>query len=132
MAKANRVVLLVEDDADLAEMYRLQIEPAGYEVILAADAQAALDSLDDLRIDAVILDILLPKYNGLGILHELRSYEDWRRLPVIILSNVSAAELGLSKRRQLQLGIAGYLDKATTQAVDLVSALGLLNRHGSI
>lgn len=121
--KAKSTLLLIEDDADLAEMYRLQLNHAGYIVIEAANAQAALDALDSQSIDAVILDILLPEYNGLGILHELRSYEDWRRLPVIVLSNLSQAELGLDKRLRTQLGVSAYLEKMRTEQHDLVASL---------
>src|SRR5687767_15473271 len=104
-------LLLVEDDKDLAEMYSLQLRYGKHQVHLATDAQAALDVLDKHQVDMIILDIMLPGQNGLSVLYELRSYSDWKKIPVLILSNLSPQELGLTSRGLEALGVRQYLDK---------------------
>ncbi|MBI3984123.1 response regulator [Candidatus Microgenomates bacterium] len=118
-----QTILLVEDDPDLAELYQLQLQRAGYKVRLAETAQAALRQLERRPPQAIILDMLLPEYNGLGILHEMRSYDDWRTIPVVILSNIPARELGVTEYTLQQLGIARYLEKAHTSGSQLVATL---------
>src|SRR5438132_501341 len=117
------MVLLVEDDKDLTEMYTLQLRYGGHSVQAAATAQQALDILNDKTIDVILLDLMLPNHNGIIILYELRSYEDWQKIPVIILSNTSARELGISGSALKTLGIRNYLDKAHTKPDQLLEAI---------
>ncbi|HLB40890.1 MAG TPA: response regulator [Candidatus Babeliales bacterium] len=116
-------VLLVEDDKDLAEMYSLQLRHGKHQVRVAGDAQSALDVLDKFAAEIIVLDIMLPGHNGLSILYELRSYSDWRKIPVIVLSNISIEELGISRGGMQALGIKQYLDKTHTRAKQLLDAL---------
>lgn len=121
--KIKPTVLVVEDDRELAEMYQLQLEAAGYGVRLAQTAQGALGELEKHSIGLIIVDILLAKQNGLSILHELRSYSDWSNIPVIILSNVSANELGVNRKLLRELGVRAYLEKSQTKAATLQAAV---------
>ena len=116
-------VLLVEDDWDLGEMYSLQLKRSGHSVEWARDGQAALDLLDGQPADIIVLDILLPGSNGLNVLYELRSYDDWHELPVIILSNVPAADIGMTPKKLAELGVKAYLVKARTKPLQLVDTL---------
>lgn len=116
-------ILLVEDDDDLAEMYELQLRWGQHQVKLAKDAQAALDVLDTFPAEAIVLDIMLPGHNGLSVLYELRSYSDWRRIPVIVLSNISLDELGVSQAGLKALGVVQYLDKSHTNTEQLLAAI---------
>ncbi len=116
-------ILLVEDDEDLAEMYQLQLRHGGHRIKMATDAQAALDVLDALAVDLIVLDILLPVHNGLSVLYELRSYPDWRQIPVIILTSVASGEVKLTAVGLAKLGVAQYLDKAHTKPHQLLAAV---------
>lgn len=128
MAKPRRV-LLIEDDPDLAEMYGLQLRGVGYELRTVDSAQKALDALDRQAAELIILDMLLPGTNGLAILHELRSYSDWREIPVIILSNVAAAEVGVKRTILKQLGVSAYLEKSKIKSQDLQVAVKVALKH---
>jgi DNA-binding response OmpR family regulator len=119
-------ILLVEDDFDLGEMYGLQLKKAGHRVTWVRDAQSALDYLDDNSVEIVLLDILLPANNGLNVLYELRSYPDWRKIPVFILSSIAAVELGASPEMLKKLGVRKYLVKSETKPEQLCQELDLL------
>lgn len=112
----SKSILIIEDDPDLADMYMLQLTGVGYRVMTAPSAQAALDVLDKQSIDLILLDVLLPNSNGFAILHELRSYPDWRDIPVVMLSNVTLAEVGVSKGLLKELGVYAYLEKPKAKA----------------
>jgi DNA-binding response OmpR family regulator len=116
-------ILLVEDDKDLADMYKMQLAFGGHKVRVAADAQAALDVLDNHPVDIIVLDIMLPTHNGLSVLYELRSYSDWKKLPVVVLSNLAAEEIGVSRQALRSLGIKHYLNKTHTKAAQLLEAV---------
>jgi len=119
-------VLLVEDDFDLGEMYGLALKKADHGVFWVRSAQGALDVLDEEKIDVIILDMMMPVNNGLNVLHELRSYEDWRNIPVFILSSLKPDEIGASSKQLKSLGVYKYLVKSETKPKVLCNELAIL------
>src|SRR5256884_7478815 len=73
-------------------MYRLKLELDGYRVVMAKDGEEGLRLAGEVRPDIVFLDITLPKVDGFAVLQQLRSCEETRHLPVVILSNCSERE----------------------------------------
>lgn len=104
-------VLLVEDDPEVAQMYRLKLELDGYAVEVAGDGLQALLKAMANPPDILFLDLRLPKMDGLGVLEVLRQDERTRKLPVVILSNYSEQEL---VERGLKLGALDFLIKSQT------------------
>jgi DNA-binding response OmpR family regulator len=104
-------VLFVEDDAAVAEMYRLKLELDGYTVTIAPDGEEGLKMAKDSPPDILFLDIRLPKMDGFSVLESLRADDTLKHIPVIILSNYGEAEL---VERGLKLGALDYLIKAET------------------
>jgi twitching motility two-component system response regulator PilH len=81
-----RRILIVEDFADSRDMYMEFLEAQGFEVFGAADGIAALESIEAARPDVVVLDVALPKLDGLSVLRRLRADPRYVRLPVLTLS----------------------------------------------
>jgi CheY-like chemotaxis protein len=109
-------VLFVEDDADLAEMYRLKLELDGYTVTRAADGEDGLRMAKEIHPDLIFLDIRLPRMDGFQVLERLRADEELKHIPVIILSNYGEKEL---VERGMRLGALEYLIKAETTPAGL-------------
>src|SRR5919201_3170694 len=86
-------VLLVEDDADYAEIYRLRLETDGYDVMVAPDGEAALEMVQRVVPDLVYLDLRMPRLDGFSMLSALRADPATAHVPVIVLSNYDAPEL---------------------------------------
>ncbi len=82
-------VLLVEDDATLAQMYRIKLERDGYTVAVAGDGEEALGLLTADLPDLIFLDVRLPRMDGLTFLERLRAEERTKNVPVVIVSNYS-------------------------------------------
>ncbi len=104
-------VLLVEDDAALAQMYRVKLERDGYTVQVAGDGEEALSLLERDLPDLVFLDVRLPRMDGLTFLERVRASDRTKNLPVVIVSNYSEEEL---VSRGIQLGALEYLIKSQT------------------
>jgi DNA-binding response OmpR family regulator len=99
-------ILVVEDDAAILEALREKLRLEGYEVISARDGEEARDRLADVPPDLVILDLMLPKLDGLSVLKWLRKRT--AELPVLILSARGREE---EKVEGLRAGADDYLAK---------------------
>lgn len=102
------LVLVVEDDVAIIELFRLLLEQEGYRVEAAQDGLEALDMLKNSPPDLVILDLRLPKLEGLDVLREMRSDTILKSVPVVIVSVDDSPQAML---RGWQLGVDGYFVK---------------------
>lgn len=80
-------ILITEDDRFMANVCRQKFEKAGYQVAVASDGHEAVEQLITHPPDIVMLDLMLPEIDGLGVLRFLRSRESLSKLPVIVVSN---------------------------------------------
>src|SRR5262249_19127150 len=85
--KVMSKILLVDDDAFTIEAYRKKLLAQGFEVQTAADGLAAVKMLNQERPDLVVLDLMMPKFNGFEVLKYVRSQEGLKDLRVVVLSN---------------------------------------------
>ena len=81
---SGKRVLVVEDDPSIAIGLRINLESEGYVVHVAEDGDAGLELARTIEPDLIVLDLMLPKRNGLEVLHDLRV--EGRTMPIIILS----------------------------------------------
>lgn len=88
-AAGGKTILFVEDDVVVQTAYRRGLEKAGYQVESAADGIEAMRKLSMLSPDAVILDLMLPKLNGIEVLKFMRKTPRLTSVPVIVLSTNS-------------------------------------------
>lgn len=109
-------VLFIEDDPTVAQMYKLKLELDGYRVVMAKDGEEGLRLATEAPPDIIFLDIRLPKMDGFAVLEALRSTQQTREVPVVILSNYGEREL---VERGLTLGALEYLIKSQTTPANL-------------
>ena len=119
-AAADPRIVLVEDDATIAGMYRYQLELDGHTVWTAMDGEAGLQLTLDVMPDIVFLDVRLPKLDGFEVLTRLREDPKTARLPVVILSNYGSDEM---RKRGLELGAQDYLVKTRVTPIELASRI---------
>jgi two-component system phosphate regulon response regulator PhoB len=86
-------VLVVEDDASLREMYRTALRSAGFAVVAVNDGAAALRHVDEWRPSAVVLDLALPHVGGRDVHRELKTRDETRDIPVIVVSGTDMSDL---------------------------------------
>lgn len=81
-------ILLIEPDQSLADIYK-HMMPKDETVFHVRNAQDAIDILDSNDVALVVTDMYLDaEHNGVEVLHELRSYEDWLEVPIIVISDI--------------------------------------------
>lgn len=83
---APKQILFVDDDLDIVDGARLRLEKAGYEAIVATDGEEALAAAIKFRPDAIVMDIRMPRMDGLSALVKLRERAETRMIPVVVLS----------------------------------------------
>lgn len=98
-------ILIVEDDPSIAELERDYLEVAGFEVKICMDGVCALNEIKQNEYNLIILDIMLPKIDGLDILRTISENKD---IPVLI---VSAKKEEIDKIKGLSLGADDYITK---------------------
>ncbi len=117
-------VLVVEDDKSISMGLRINLEAEGYEVLLAEDGERAIEVVQNDAPDLVILDIMLPKVNGLEVLDRVR--KSGHTMPIIILS----ARTGeMDKVTGLELGAEDYVAKPFSLAELLARVKVALRRN---
>ncbi len=82
-------VCIVDDEADIREIYSLKFESEGFRVISAANGEEGLKLMREQKPDVVLLDLQMPVKNGMDVLREMKEDESIGSIPVVILSNVS-------------------------------------------
>jgi DNA-binding response OmpR family regulator len=118
-------LLLVDDEPDLLDQLVKMLSRQRYDVDTAADGEAALDKLFENPYDLVVLDIMLPKTDGLTVLKEMRAAGI--RTPVIMLTAKGAVE---DKVRGLDYGADDYLAKPFAMAELMARIRTLFRRSG--
>jgi len=86
-------ILFIDDDPVVVAIYRERMERAGFRVDVAEDGLAAMESLKQSKPDLVVLDLMLPKANGVEVLRWIRGDELLRPVPVIVLSNAYLSDM---------------------------------------
>lgn len=84
----NKVLLIVEDDSVLAKDLAIFFKDSGFSVLQAGDGEAGLEMAVKERPNVILLDILLPKMDGLTMLKKLREEHNALKIPVVLLTNL--------------------------------------------
>lgn len=116
MAKAK--LLLVEDDVTLVKMYERKFISDGYEVVVAYDGLEGLEKATKEKPDLILLDIMLPKLDGLALFKKMRSVPETFSTPVILLTNFGQEDAVFEC---FKLGAVDYLVKSDVTPQQVVA-----------
>src|SRR5881396_58874 len=124
---SHATVLVIDDEKDLLELVRYNLEKEHLDVITASDAQAGLDIGLKHKPDLVLLDLMMPGMSGLEVCKQLRSDARTRRVPIIMLT-AKAAET--DKIVGLEMGADDYITKPFSVRELLARVRAILRRTG--
>ena len=113
-------ILLVEDDANLREIYSIRLTAEGYEVISAGDGEEALASAVREKPDLILSDVMMPKISGFDMLDILRQTPETKDIKVIMMTALSSED---QRERGNALGANRYLVKSQVGIEDVVNAV---------
>ena len=119
---SNRRVLVVDDVIDVTDMIALFLKHAGYEVITANSAGAALKLAETTSFDLIISDIGMPEMNGYELAESLRKFSNYSLTPMIAVTGYTEFD---DRGRSLRAGFNAHLTKPInpSQLLDLISEL---------
>jgi len=106
--KNKNKVLIIEDEPALRELLAKKFQKEGISVLSAADGEAGLRMAIEKKPNLIILDVLLPKMDGITMLSELRKDQWGRNVPVFVWTNLNGNE---NIAKALERGVVGYLIK---------------------
>ena len=115
------LALVVDDAPDLAEMLSVFLTHAGYEVVTANSARAAIEAAEQARFDVIISDIGMPRMNGYQLAQILRARPDYRSVPMIAVTGFSMYD---DRERSLSSGFNAHV----TKPIDPVSLFELIEQ----
>ncbi len=104
----TRKILIAEDSPATQKFISFTLKYKGHEVTIASDGVEALEKLPQGPFDLVILDLMMPRMNGLEVLREIKKRPETSRLPVIILTSERGEP---DRQRALTLGATYFLSK---------------------
>lgn len=108
MTSNPKTVLIIEDEADAAELFAEMMRVSGFRVLKTTSSIPALGMMAVERPDVVILDLMMPETSGLDILREMRTRPDLAGIPVVV---VSAKSMPADIRTGMEAGASTYLTK---------------------
>ncbi len=117
MADTKTKVVIVEDEKMLADMYATKFTMEGFDAQKANDGQAGFDLVKEVKPSIVLLDIIMPKIDGFGVLKMLKDDAELKDIPVVLLTNLGQDE---DIKKGKQLGAADYFVKANHTPAEVV------------
>lgn len=117
MNEAGATILLAEDDIILSELYQDRLKQEGFNVIHASNGEDALNFVTEYSPSLIILDIMMPKMNGLDVLKALRDNPKTASIPVII---VTALVQEIEKVKKMMTQADAYIVKSEVLPADII------------
>lgn len=116
MTNIPRKVLIIEDNADLQDIYQLAFQDAGYDVKISGNGLLGITDIVEYAPDVVVLDIMMPEMNGYDFLRALK-HNTSISVPVVVVSNLAQDQ---DRQQALTAGATAYLVKANYTGSELV------------
>ncbi|MFA5106777.1 MAG: response regulator [Patescibacteria group bacterium] len=124
-SRGKRKILLVEDDTFISGMYIAKLALENFDVLLATDGEMGLEYARKQKPDLILLDLMLPKLDGYGVLKALKKSPALAKIPVILLTNLNQQE-SIDKARKYQ--IEDYLIKAHFMPSEVIEKVKVVLR----
>ena len=101
-------VLIVDDEADMREVFSIRLEINNFEVITAKDGEEGLEKAKKEKPDLIVLDLMMPKINGFEVCRMLKFDDNYKAIPIIILSALGQQ---FDREKAVQCGADAYFIK---------------------
>lgn len=110
MQSEKKTIMIAEDDVFIGDIYEVKLKDAGYDVVLANNGREAIEKLESgVRPHIILLDIVMPYMDGFDVLEAISQREEWKNIPVVLLTNLSQKE---DVDRGMSLGAKDFLIKS--------------------
>ena len=114
----KKKVMIVEDDEHISKVYEIKLAKEGFVTSLAVDGDDAVAKITSEKPDMILLDLMIPKKDGFGVLEDIKKVPELASIPVIVLSNLGQQA---DQNRALGLGANEYLVKVDYPIQEVVN-----------
>ncbi len=118
METSQKKILLIEDDLLIRELYKRQLDHSGFLVDACEDGVYGLEAAQKKTYDLILLDIMMPRMNGLEVLKKLKSEDKTKNMPVVFLTNLGQDSI---LQEGTKLGAVSFLIKASYTPDELIA-----------
>lgn len=112
-----KTILFIEDEQALQRTMGMALQSGGYEVLQALNGEDGVRIAKEKHPDLILLDLILPRIDGFGVLKQVKEDSDIEDIPVIVLTNLESAD---DVDKALELGATTYLVKANYNLEDVL------------
>ncbi len=113
----KKLVLLVDDDLTLREMYEERLKTEGFEIVQATNGSEAIQRAKEKKPAIILLDIMMPKVNGFDVLKMMRADKELKDVPIIVLT---ALIQDVDRAQGKKLGATDYIVKSETMPGEVI------------
>jgi len=107
----DKIVLVVDDEEVIQNVLKIALERKGFVVKTAGDGQQALDQIHHQRPDLLLLDLKMPRFNGYQLFAQLKSDENFKTIPIIVITAVTQDSDREDEEWARRMGAEGFLTK---------------------
>jgi CheY-like chemotaxis protein len=122
-------VLVIDDNPMIQRLYGRSLEAAGVTAVIGSDGSQAVTLATSELPDVILLDVMMPEMNGIEALKQLKTADETKHIPVIMLS---ANDDALVMQNALQNGAARYLVKSNIEPVDVIAMVEETARNAGL
>lgn len=113
-------ILIIEDDPLIIKIYTTRLTSDGYQVLSAENGEDGLKIAEQEIPDLVVLDIMMPRVDGFGVLERLRAHPKMQHTPILVYSNLAQEE---EVARAMRLGATEFIVKANLSPTEMVKKI---------
>ncbi len=113
----KKKILIIEDDILLMEALKVFLQNEGFDVSVAIDGKSGVRIAEEEKPDLILLDLVLPKMHGFGVLCILKKNKNTKNIPVVVLTNLGQEE---DKNKSMELGASDYCVKTSMNLSNLL------------
>jgi len=96
----GKTILVIEDEEDVVQFLEMVLEDEGYQVVAAADGNEAMEHIKERKPDLITLDLIMPNKTGIGFYNDLRHSEEYKDIPIIVITGVDRDSSGMISFRK--------------------------------
>jgi CheY-like chemotaxis protein len=113
-------ILIIEDDPLMSRLYQKAFTFEGYQVVAAFDGEEGWEKMKQENPNIILLDIMMPKMNGLEFLQKIKKDPDYKKIPVVCLTNLAGQQ---DAEKALLLGAVKYIVKSEYEPKQVVNMI---------
>ena len=117
MGEHKKKILIIEDDEHISRVYEMRFLKDGYNTVLVANGEQAVEKVTSEKPNLIILDLMVPRKDGFAILEEIKKNPSTASIPVLVLSNLGGKD---DQKRAIGLGANDYMVKVENSMQEVI------------